>query len=263
MTRRTTRGWFWPTPNAGDERIVGAHLADQLAQLRAELQAVDVDDQAVGRGGEEVACRQRRIGLDRDARVVGRRPDAHGDDRRAPGDVARAEREDERSHSRQRRAPGGHGRSSRPAALSASKRASRASPPSRGRDPDAQVALGQETRRLLGPFDELQPRVGEDLAKARVFPFLGIVEAIEVAVGDLEAAVRRVGAIRLHQRVGRALDRAFDAQAVQQMARKGRLARAQRPMQLDEGIAQRTMAGDPARRFGAGELIGPCGVARF
>jgi hypothetical protein len=34
-------------------------------------------------------------------------------------------------------------------------------------------------------------------------------------------------------------------------------------MQLDEGIAQRMMAGDPARRHGAGELIGPGGVARF
>ena len=43
--------------HAGDERIVGAHLADELAQLRAELEAVDVDDQPVGRGGEEVACR--------------------------------------------------------------------------------------------------------------------------------------------------------------------------------------------------------------
>ena len=91
--------------NAGDERIVGAHLADQLAQLRAELEAVDVDDEAVGRGGEEVACRQRRVGLDRHPRVVGRRPDAHGDDRRAPGDVARAEQRARASPvARQRRA---------------------------------------------------------------------------------------------------------------------------------------------------------------
>ena len=32
--------------HAGDERVVGAHLADQLAQRRAELEAVDVDHQA-------------------------------------------------------------------------------------------------------------------------------------------------------------------------------------------------------------------------
>src|SRR5436190_19145254 len=55
------------------------------------------------------------------------------------------------------------------------------------RDPDAQVALGEEAGRLLGPLDDLQARIGEHLAKARVFPFLRIVEAIEVAVRDLEA----------------------------------------------------------------------------
>ncbi len=49
--------------DAGDERIVGAHLADQLAQLRAELEAVDVDDEAIGRGrrGSGAPSAPRRI----------------------------------------------------------------------------------------------------------------------------------------------------------------------------------------------------------
>src|SRR4029453_9379392 len=56
------------------------------------------------------------------------------------------------------------------------------------RDRDAQVARRQEPRRLVGPFDELQPRSREDVAKAGVLPFVGVVEAVEIAVRDLEAA---------------------------------------------------------------------------
>ena len=44
--------------HAGDEGIVGPHLADQLAQLRAELEAVDVDDDARRVLGHEVALRR-------------------------------------------------------------------------------------------------------------------------------------------------------------------------------------------------------------
>jgi hypothetical protein len=90
--------------NAGDVRIVGPHLADDLAQLRAELEAVDVDHEAIGPVREEVAGAERRIGLDRHPRVVVRRPDAHRDDRRAPGDLARAEQQHERADARERAA---------------------------------------------------------------------------------------------------------------------------------------------------------------
>jgi hypothetical protein len=47
------------------------------------------------------------------------------------------------------------------------------------------------------------------------------------------------------------------------MARERRLAGAERAVQLDEGSAERTMAGDRARGIGAGAFVGPCRVARF
>ena len=45
-----------PDAHAGDEGVVGAHLADELAQRRAELECVDVDDQAVRVLGQLVPC---------------------------------------------------------------------------------------------------------------------------------------------------------------------------------------------------------------
>ena len=45
--------------HASDEGVVGAHLADQVAQRRAELQAVDVDHQAARVLGDEVLLRER------------------------------------------------------------------------------------------------------------------------------------------------------------------------------------------------------------
>ena len=71
------------------------------------------------------------------------------------------------------------------------------------------------------------------------------------------------GAIRLEQRVGRALDRPLHAEAVQQVANERRLAGAERPVQLDEGIVQRIVSREHSRRAGAGGLVGPGIVARF
>ncbi len=61
-------------PQAGDVGIVGADLADQLAQCGTQFEAVDVDHQARRILGQEVAHRERRVGLDRHAGVVARRP---------------------------------------------------------------------------------------------------------------------------------------------------------------------------------------------
>ena len=88
--------------HAGDEGIVAADLADELTQLRAELEAVDVDHQALGAGREKVACGERRVGLDGDARVVGCRPDAHRDDGGAENQLGCGEAEYERAHAAQR-----------------------------------------------------------------------------------------------------------------------------------------------------------------
>jgi len=50
---------------------------------------------------------------------------------------------------------------------------------------------------------------------------------------------------------------------VQQVANERRLAGAERPVQLDEGIVQRFVPGERSRRVGAGGLVGPRIVARF
>ena len=125
------------------------------------------------------------------------------------------------------------------------------------REVQAQIGARQQLRRLLRPFDELQPGLGEDVAKARVLPFLVVVEAVEVEVGDREGAVRRVAAVRLHQGVGRALDPAFDAEGGEEMAHEGGLAGAERPVQLDEGVGQARVPGQAGGAGGAGGLVGP------
>ena len=74
-------------PNASDERVVGLHLADQLAQRGAELQPVDIHHQTRRVVGAEVAGRQRGVGFECQPGVVGRRPKPHRDDAGAKGDV--------------------------------------------------------------------------------------------------------------------------------------------------------------------------------
>jgi hypothetical protein len=88
--------------HAGDERVVGAHLAHHVAQGRAQLEVVDVDDEAVRVVGDEVARHQRLVGLDRDAGVVGRGPDADGDDGGAEHEVGGAQPQHEAATAEQR-----------------------------------------------------------------------------------------------------------------------------------------------------------------
>ena len=47
-------------------------------------------------------------------------------------------------------------------------------------DVKAQVGLRQQAFGLLGPFGKLQPSAREQVAKAGVFPFLRVVEAVEI-----------------------------------------------------------------------------------
>jgi hypothetical protein len=55
-----------------------------------------------------------------------------------------------------------------------------------GLDVELDIRRRQQALGLLGPFDELQALGREDIPKARVLPFLRIVEAIEVEVPDRE-----------------------------------------------------------------------------
>ena len=65
------------------------------------------------------------------------------------------------------------------------------------RDPDAQVALGRRRAAFSGHSTSFKPRSANISRKPASFHSGGGVEAIEVAVGDGEAAMRRVGAIQL------------------------------------------------------------------
>ena len=164
--------------HAGDERVVGLHLADQLAQLRAELEAVDVDHQPRRVLGEEV-LRRRAPRPTRSSRGCSRPPARRARRRslapkassRAPSSRAR------RAHGAQGLAARGRGRHAQQlhaAGVSASIRSSR------GRRSARSAAMvrrrsqrRQQRRGLLRPFDELEAGLGEDVAKAGVLPFLG------------------------------------------------------------------------------------------
>jgi epoxyqueuosine reductase len=102
-------------------------------------------------------------------------------------------------------------------------------------------------RRLFRPFGQFEAGAGKDVAKACVFPFARITEAVEVEVPDVQNAVRARKLVRLHHRIGRALDPPRNAQCMQQVAHEGRLARAQLAMQLDERMTQRWQGGQTQR----------------
>ena len=212
-----------------------------------------------GLSARKCCARQRRVGLDRHARVVGRRPDAHRDDAGAEGELARAEQQHERAHrpqrgaSRRRDVIGSSSTAAR--ACSASMRTSRRSS-SRGVDRRcAGRARAAGRAAFSGHSASFRPGRGEDVAKAGVFPFLRVVEAVEVEVRGVGRPRQLVG---LHHRVGRALDAALHAERAQQVAHEGGLAGAERAVQLDEGVAQRRARAASARGGGgAGGLVGP------
>lgn len=108
-----------------------------------------------------------------------------------------------------------------------------------GFEVDDQIGARQEAGRLLRPFGELEAGAGKDVAKASVFPFTRVAEAVEVEMPDVE--VRQL--IGLHYRVGGALDPALHTQRAQQVTHQGGLARAQVTVQFDERIAQRRLLG--------------------
>ena len=84
-------------PHAGDVGIVAADLADDLAQRRAQLEAVDIDHQPRRAVDQEVAGLQRGVAFERDAGVVVGRPDPHRDDAGAEGDLGRPEQQRQRA----------------------------------------------------------------------------------------------------------------------------------------------------------------------
>lgn len=76
-----------------DVGVVGAHLGDQLAQRGIEVDAFDVHGQPRRLVHEELLGSQRPVGLDGHARVLWRRPDAHGHDGGAVRNVLAAQQQ--------------------------------------------------------------------------------------------------------------------------------------------------------------------------
>jgi hypothetical protein len=122
-----------------------------------------------------------------------------------------------------------------------------------------QVGHGQHALRLLGPFGQLQARLGEQVAKAGVFPFARVAEAVEVEVRDGQPGQ----GMGFDDGEGRALDAPLHTQRPQQVAHEGGLARAQRAMQFDVGVADGGPRRQRLRKGLAGGLVGPLQVAGF
>src|SRR5688572_18873459 len=100
-------------------------------------------------------------------------------------------------------------------------------------DAHHQIGRRQQARCVLRPFRQLEPGAGEDVAKARVFPFARIGEPEEVEMPDRQPGKL----VRLDHGVSGALDAPLHTQCAQKVPHDGGLAGPQFAMQLDEGIA--------------------------
>ena len=91
---------------AGDVRVVGPDLADQFAQRRAQLQAIDINHQTGRVLGDKMFGRQSHITFQRDAGVVQGRPQTHRHDAGTEGEISRSECQHQAAHAAQGLAPG-------------------------------------------------------------------------------------------------------------------------------------------------------------
>ncbi len=82
-----------PDPQRGDVGVVRPHLADELAQGRAQFELIDVDDHPRRLVDELVTGGEGGVGLDRHPRVLFGRPQPHGDDRCPECEVDAAQRQ--------------------------------------------------------------------------------------------------------------------------------------------------------------------------
>ena len=99
------------------------------------------------------------------------------------------------------------------------------------------VGRGQLPGDFVRPFHEFEAWPGKNVPKARVFPFLWVVETVKVKVPDGPGTFARVSLVRLDHRVGRAFDAARHSGSTQQVAHECGLARAQIAAQFNAGIA--------------------------
>ena len=127
-----------------------------------------------------------------------------------------------------------------------------------GVDRDIQIGWGQAIGGLFRPLDQLETGLRKKFAKAGIFPFTGVVEAVEIEVADLQAARKertRRHVVRFDDGIGRALDATLHTQGTQEMAHQGGLAGPQVAMQPDHGIADFEGAGQSTRHLHGGRFI--------
>ena len=82
-------------PDARNVGVIGLDLGHQLAQLGAEVDALDVDRQARGGGHKKLFGHQRTIGFDGDPRIFGGGPYAHRHDGGATRNVLGAQQQNQ------------------------------------------------------------------------------------------------------------------------------------------------------------------------
>ena len=81
--------------NTGYVGVIGLHFGDQLLERRVQCDAFNVHRQPRRTGHKLLRGGQCAVGLDGDARVLGRRPDAHSENSRATGQLRHTQRQDD------------------------------------------------------------------------------------------------------------------------------------------------------------------------
>lgn len=107
-------------------------------------------------------------------------------------------------------------------------------------DVDVPIGALAQAGHPLRPLAKLEPGPIPLLSKARVFPFLRVLEPIAVEVQDVKATLRRMGQVGFEDGVSGALDGAGHAKPTQEVANKGGFAR---PQVASEHDATRRDAG--------------------
>lgn len=118
------------------------------------------------------------------------------------------------------------------------------------------VGRGQMSGHLVRPLHEFEARPGKDVAKARVFPFLRVVESVKVKMPDGPSCVSRARLVWLDHGVGRTFDAARHPGSTQQVAHECGLTRAQIAAQLDARIAPTRPLAEALRQLRGKGLCG-------
>ena len=118
----------------------------------------------------------------------------------------------------------------------------------------AQVGSWQVPAGFVGPFNEFEAGAGKDVAKACLFPFIRVVEAVKIKVPDGQWLSAGAGhAVGFDHGIGRAFNATGHPQRLQEMAYQSGFAGTQIAFERDAGTQVRP-AGLHAQRQRLGEV---------